>query len=104
MYTNLAFAQTESNPSDNSSYNILAKAVHEVIRKVSVPPPTRETFRPFKAGSSVPDILRAAGVPTRDTGSGLFVLEYDFADGKSCVVGTKNLRGKAMYVTCRESD
>lgn len=84
----------------NTSCQALSEAVHQIVGKISIPRPTGKTFKSFKAGSSMPDILRAAGVPAKDVGSGLHVLVYEFENGSSCTVGTENLRGKAMYINC----
>ena len=85
---------------DNSSCQALSEAVLAIVGKISIPRPTSKTFKKFSAGSAMPDIFREAGIPTKDVGSGIYVLIYEFEDGNSCTVGTDDLRGKAMYVHC----
>ena len=47
------------------------------------------------------DIFRAAGIPSKEVGSGLYVFIYQFENGQSCWVGTDDIRGKAHYVSCK---
>jgi hypothetical protein len=80
---------------------ILEDYVIDTIGQKKVPPPSLATFSNFKKGTEMAKIFEAAGIPSKDIGSGLYIFVYELSDGGTCTVGTSNYKGNAMYVDCK---
>jgi hypothetical protein len=82
----------------------IRERIEEITGPLNLPLPTKATFQKFGKGSSMIEIYRTVGYPSRKSGREFSLLFFDLKEGGSCFVGTYDLRGTATYVQCPQTE